>query len=69
MGSNQIYWLETLEAYRLKKRVRTLLVKMKPIELKQKLNCSKQYLNNQTKTYLPSQDFINKLEEIENELH
>lgn len=67
MGSGQIHWEDTLRAHRLKKRVRKLLEKMKPVELKEKLNCSKQYLNNQTRTYLPDQDFINRLEKIEDE--
>ena len=67
MGSNQMYWDETLRAYRLKKRVRALRLKMSLEDMRNKLNCSKQYLNNQTRTYLPGQDFIDRLESLENE--
>ena len=62
-----MYWDETLKAYRLKKRVRALRLKMSLEDMRNKLNCSKQYLNNQTRTYLPGQDFITRLESIENE--
>ena len=67
MGSNQMYWDETLKAYRLKKRVRALRLKMSLEDMRTKLSCSKQYLNNWTWTYLPSQEFIDRLERIENE--
>jgi hypothetical protein len=66
MGKHKKYWEEHLEAYRIKKRIRQLRERMDLKELKEGLDCSKQYLNNWTRTYLPSQDFINRLEELEN---
>jgi len=68
METNKEYWRECLNRYRLSKRIRNLREEMKPKEIYGFINCSKQYLNAILNfRFNAKNNFINKLEELENE--
>ena len=70
MRSNKEYWQETLERYRVSKRIREIRKKLK-LEIKdlaRQMGYSRQYINNVQEIIIKSnKDFTNKLEDLENE--
>ena len=68
MRSNKEYWQETLERYRVSKRIRIIRRKMRLRDLEKQLGYSRQYINNIQEVIIkPNKDFINKLEDLEND--
>ena len=68
MRSNKEYWEETLERYRVSKRIREIRKKFKiPLKsLVKEMDYSKQYINNVQEIIIkPNREFINKLEDLE----
>lgn len=68
MRSNKEYWEETLERYRVSKRIREIRKKFKiPLKgLVKEMGYSKQYINNVQEIIIkPNGEFINKLEDLE----
>jgi transposase-like protein len=63
--NNERYWKTNLRAYRIKKAVRKLIDKFGLVRLADLLGVSKQYANNWSKDYLPKEDFLKKLKELE----
>ena len=70
MKSNKEYWEETLERYRVSKRIRKIRKKfnIRLKDLVKVMGYSKQYINNVQEIIIkPNKDFINKLEDLEND--
>ena len=70
MRSNKEYWQETLERYRVSKRIREIRKKLKLgiKDLAKQMGYSRQYINNVQEIIIKSnREFINKLEDLENE--
>ncbi len=68
--SNKEYWQETLKRYRVSKRIRGIRKKLKLgiKDLAKQTGYSRQYINNVQEIIIKSnKDFINKLEDLENE--
>lgn len=66
---DRLYWQELLERYRLSKRIRRLRRNYSLLDLCDLMKETKQYIYAiQEMTIKPSQDFINKLKDIENEI-
>lgn len=60
--SNEEYWQETLERYRLSKRIRRIRKKLRLRDLEKQLGYSRQYINNIQEIIIkPNNEFINKL--------
>lgn len=65
--SNGEYWQETLERYRLSKRIRRIRKKLRLRDLEKQLGYSRQYINNIQEIIIkPNREFINKLKDLEN---
>jgi len=67
MRSNKEYWQETLERYRVSKRIREIRKKLKLgiKDLAIKMGYSRQYINNVQEIIIkPDKEFINKFNEL-----
>ena len=70
MRSNKEYWQETLERYRVSKRIREIRKKLKLgiKDLAKQMGYSRQYINNVQEIIIkPDREFMEKLEDLENE--
>ena len=68
MRSNKEYWQGTLDRYRVSKRIRRLRKKLRLRDLEKQMGYSRQYINNiQEMNIKPNKEFINKLEDLEND--
>lgn len=64
MRSNNEYWQETLERYRLSKQIRRIRKKLRLRDLEKQLGYSRQYINNIQEIIIkPNKEFIEKLNE------
>ena len=67
MRSNKEYWQETLERYRVSKRIREIRKKLKLgiKDLAREMGYSRQYINNVQEIIIkPDREFINKFNEL-----
>jgi transcriptional regulator with XRE-family HTH domain len=67
MKSNKEYWEETLERYRVSKRIREMRrkLKLRLRDLEKKMGYSRQYINNVQEIIIkPDREFLRKLNEI-----